>query len=139
MPHGVALTSRTYMGSVVVPWTMTLVQDIGHLLLQVGDMGEALRFYRDTLGFGVPGKVDPVWTVVTTKGAAITLFARKEPVPCALRDGWSPFEFHVANFEEAANTLERAGYTVQRKGVNLGLVQDPWGNVLRLHDHREDG
>lgn len=127
------------MVCIVVAQTMALIQDIGHLLLQVGDMEQALRFYRDTLGFGVPGKVDPVWTVVSTKGGAITLFARKEPVPCALSDGWSPFELHVADFEEAATTLERGGYTVQRKSANLGLVQDPWGNVLRLHDHREDG
>jgi len=125
------------MVCVVVRRNMALVQDIGHMLLQVGDMEEALRFYRDTLGFSVPGTVNPVWTVVTTKGGALTLYARKEPVPCALRDGWSPFELHVANFEEAANALERAGYAVQRKDANLGCVQDPWGNVLRLHDHRQ--
>ena len=117
---------------------MSLVQDMGHLLLQVGNMEEALRFYRDTLGFGVPGKVDPVWTVVTTKGGAVTLFSRKDPVPCALPDGWSPFEFHVANFAEAADALERAGYKVKRMGAGMGWVEDPWGNLLRLHDHRAD-
>ncbi len=28
-----------------------LVSDIGHIILQVGNMDEALRLYRDTLGF----------------------------------------------------------------------------------------
>ena len=117
---------------------MSLILDMGHVILEVGDMEKALRFYRDTLGFQVPGKVDPVWTVVTTKGGALTLYHKKDPVPCVLRDGGSPFNLHVANFHDAADAWERAGYAVHRDSENAGFVKDPWGNVLRMHDHREN-
>ena len=116
---------------------MGLVQDIGHIVLEVGDMDKALRFYRDTLGFQVPGEVNPTWTVVTAKGGALTLYRKKSPIPCALRKSGSPFNVHVANFEVAADAIERAGYAVHRKGQHGGYVKDPWGNVLWLHDHRE--
>ena len=117
---------------------MALIQDIGHLVLEVGDMEQALRLYRDALGLSVRGKVDPVWTVVQTEGGSLTLFRKKDPVPCVRRDGESPFNLHVANFEEAADALERAGHPVRRSDANTGSVRDPWGNVLSLHDHRND-
>ncbi len=121
-----------------MPRAMKPVQDIGHVFLEVGDMEEALRFYRDTLGFTVKGKSDPVWTIVETAGGSLTLFRKKDPVPCARRDGGSPFNFHVANFEDAAKEIERAGFPVLRGDANTGSVRDPWGNVLSLHDHRND-
>ena len=117
---------------------MGLVTDIGHLVLQVGDMEEALRFYRDGLGFRVTDVEGPMWTVVETAGGALTLYRRPNPVPCELPGQESPFNLHVANFEEAADALEAAGYQVHRNGDHEGFVRDPWGNVLRLHDHREN-
>ena len=116
---------------------MKLVEDIGHVFLEVGDMEQALRFYRDALGFSVKGKVDPVWTIVETAGGSLTLFRKKDPIPCARKDGGSPFNFHVANFEDAATAIEAAGYAVHRGDANTGSVRDPWGNVLSLHDHRK--
>ncbi len=116
---------------------MAIVRDIGHIILDVGDMEKALRLYRDVLGFQVKGDVDPVWTVVAAEGGALTLYRRKDPVPCVLRGGTSPFNLHVANFEEAADALEQGGYVVHRDSENAGSVTDPWGNVLGLHDHRE--
>jgi catechol 2,3-dioxygenase-like lactoylglutathione lyase family enzyme len=116
---------------------MAIVQDIGHLIFEVGDMDAAMRFYRDALGFKVAGKVDPVWTVVATTGGTLTLFRKKDPIPCALAKGGSPLNLHVGDFKSAADALERAGYVVHREGENAGSVKDPWGNVLGLHDHRK--
>jgi len=116
---------------------MPIVQDIGHLVFEVGDMEKALRFYRDTLGFTVAGKTDPVWTVLATKGGTLTLFRKKDPIGCSVGKDGSPLNLHVANFETASEALEHAGYVVHRDGENSGSVKDPWGNVLGLHDHRE--
>ncbi len=120
-----------------MPASVGLVTDMGHITLEVGDMEEALRLYRDALGLAVVGKVNPVWTVVATEGGALTLYQKKAPIPCARRDGESPINLHVANFEEAGAVLERAGYRVRRAGAGSGVVQDSWGNVVGLHDHRE--
>ncbi len=121
-----------------------LVTDIGHLVLQVGNMEEALRLYRDTLGFEViQGRAAPVWTVLRIKGGELTLFRpvpeyAEKLVPLALRDGEdSPIELHVLNFEEAIDHLGKKGYKVSQKGKHGGLLIDPWGNMIKLHDHRE--
>jgi len=116
---------------------MAIVEDFGHLVFEVGDMDKAIRFYRDALGFTVAGKVDPVWTVVATKGGTLTLYRRKDPIPCTLRNGGSPLSLHVGDFTKAADALERTGYAVRRMDENSGSVTDLWGNVLGLHDHRK--
>jgi len=129
----VHISPEDYRGSVGI------VQDIGHLLLPVDDMDKALAFYRDLLGFHVVGKGSPVWTVIGTKGGQLTLWRTSEIPKVALgpKGDSSPFEFHVENFEDAASALESKGVRVRRTGAHAGTVWDPFGNVLRLHDHRE--
>lgn len=117
---------------------MALVTDMGHVVLEVGNMEEALRIYRDGLGLSVRGKVDPVWTVVAAEGGSLTLFRKDGPVPCVRSDGESPFNLHVANFADAADALERSGLSVGREDAHSGSIRDPWGNVLGLHDHRKE-
>lgn len=117
---------------------MGLVRDMGHIVLEVGDMETALRLYRDALGLAVQGTVDPTWTVVIAPGGSLTLYRKKAPVPCVRKGGGTPFDFHVANFEEAAAVIELAGYEVQRRDEHGGSVRDPWENLIGLHDHRED-
>jgi len=116
-----------------------IVQDIGHILLPVEDMEKALAFYRDLLGFRVVGKGSPVWTVIETKGGQLTLWRTSEIPKVALgpKADSSPFEFHVENFEDAASALESKGIRVRRNGAHAGTIWDPFGNVLRIHDHRE--
>jgi predicted enzyme related to lactoylglutathione lyase len=111
---------------------------MGHVILEIGDMETALRLYRDALGLAVQGSVNATWTVVAAAGGSLTLFRKKTPVPCVRKDGGSPFDFHVANFEEAAAAIERAGYEVLRRDAHGGSVRDPWDNVIGLHDHREE-
>ena len=102
-------------------------------------MEKALAFYRGLLGFRVVGKDSPVWTVVETTGGQLTLWRTSEIPKVALgpKGDSSPFEFHVENFEDAASKLESKGVRVRRSGRHAGTVWDPFGNVLRIHDHRE--
>ena len=118
---------------------MGIVQDIGHILLPVDDMEKALAFYRDLLGFRVVGKGSPVWTVIETKGGQLTLWRTTEIPKVALgpKGDSSPFEFHVENFEAAAAHLESKGIRVRRNEAHAGTIWDPFGNVLRVHDHVE--
>lgn len=118
---------------------MRLVQGIGHIILQVGDMDAAVRLYRDVLGLATAGGVDSVWTVATASGGSLTLFRTRNPVPCALSGGGTPINLHMHNFEEAAGELESKGYRVRREDAHSGFLIDPWGNVIGLHDHRKSG
>lgn len=116
-----------------------LVSDIGHIAIPVRDMERALGFYRDILGFIVEGKEDAVWTVITTEGARLTLYRRKDFAPIAIGpegDG-TPFLFHVGDFGKAAAILESQGVRVKREGKHSGVIWDPSGNALGLHDHLE--
>jgi catechol 2,3-dioxygenase-like lactoylglutathione lyase family enzyme len=116
------------------------VSGIGHIVIPVHNMELALSFYRDALGFDVVGDVDPVWTVVDAKGASLTLFLQVDSPRIALgseRDE-SPFFFHVSCFTDSATELEKRGFRVRREDSNQGIVWDPSGNVLGLHDHRTE-
>ena len=117
---------------------MGVVQDIGHILLEVGGMEAALRFYRDALGLTVQGTVNPTWTVVAAPGGSLTLFSKKTPNPCVRKGGGTPIDLHVSDFDEAAASLERAGYRVERRDSHGGSVRDPWDNLIGLHDHRDE-
>ncbi len=117
-----------------------LVTDIGHIILQVRSMEEALRLYRDILGFELVKEQSssPVWKVLRTRSGELTLFRVEKPVPLVLRDEEdTPITLHVANFEVAADRLEQQGYKVKRQGKNSGTLVDPWGNLVGMHDHRE--
>ncbi|MFQ5918452.1 MAG: VOC family protein [Thermoplasmata archaeon] len=116
-----------------------LVSDIGHILVGVEDMDRALAFYRDGLGFQVVGKADPMWTVVAVPGGQLTLYKQERVTPIALGEEGlaTPISLHVANFEEAARALEAGGERVEPGDPHHGLVWDPFGNVLELHDHRK--
>lgn len=117
-----------------------IVTDLGHLLIPVKDMDRALDFYRDLLGFQVEGEENPVWTVVAVGDGRLTLYRQPKLPAIALgpEADWSPFELHVANFEEAADFLESQGVRVMREDEHIGATWDPFGNVLRIHDHRKE-
>ncbi len=117
-----------------------LVTDIGHILLQVGDIEKALRLYVDTLGFELVRErsSSPVWKVIKTQGGELTLYKPGNLAPLVLRDPEnSPVTLHVENFEEATALLVEAGYKVQKLSKSAGNLIDPWGNIIGLHDHRQ--
>ena len=117
----------------------TAVIGAGHVVIPVDDMSLALKFYRDSLGFPVSGKVDDFWTVVDARGMKLTLFVQPDSPRIALgpKGEDSPFFFHVTNFLRSATALKSKGYRVKRFDDHQGIVWDPAGNVLGLHDHRK--
>ena len=118
---------------------MAIIQDIGHLILPVDDMPKALAFYRDLLGFRVVGKGSPVWTVIEAQGGQVTLWSTDKlaKVSYGPEGEDTPFEFHVEDFEKAADLLESKNIRVKRFSISTGIVWDPFGNAFRVHDHRE--
>ena len=114
-----------------------LISEIGHIVIPVGEMKQALSFYRGLLGFGIEGKEDPVWTVISTQGVRFTLFRQKDFPPIALgpKGEETPFLFHVKDFQKTADFLESRGVRMKRESEHAGIVWDPFGNVLGLHDH----
>ena len=114
-----------------------LVTDIGHIILQVGDMDKAVKLYCDTLGFELK-EHSSEWSVISTELGELTLYKTPKITPLVLRGSEAtPINLHVTNLEEAADQLEKKGYSVKRKGKNSGTLTDPWGNLLELHDHRK--
>ena len=96
------------------------------MVLLVGSMDEALKLYRDTLGFEVREQ-SPEWTVLTTKLGELTLYKTPKTTPLVLRDSEdSPINLHVTDFQRAADILEKTGYSVKRRGRNSGILRDPW-------------
>jgi len=114
-----------------------LISDIGHIILQVGDMDKAVNLYCETLGFELK-EHSPEWSVISTKLGELTLYKTPKITPLVLRGAdVTPISLHVTSFEEAADQLEKKGYSVKRKGKNSGTLEDPWGNMIDLHDHRK--
>jgi len=113
------------------------VSDIGHIILEVGDMDRAIKLYCDTLGFELKER-SAEWTVISTKLGELTLCKTRVVTPLVLRDAdETPIILHVHNFKEAASQLEKEGYLVHHAGRNSGTLTDPWGNKVGLHDHRK--
>lgn len=114
-----------------------LVQGVGHLILPVSDMEASITFYRDLLGFPVRGAINPVWTELEAGGFPLTLYRDEESPRVALgpsgRD--TPFVFHVADYQAVEAQLRQRGIRCLREGDHQGVIWDPSGNVLRLHDH----
>ena len=114
-----------------------LVEGVGHIILPVKDMDASIGFYRDFLGFGVKGGVNPIWTELDAGGFPLTLYRDEESPPVALgpRGDGTPIVFHVASYAVAEAELRRVGVRFEREGEYQGVIWDPSGNVLRLHDH----
>lgn len=115
-----------------------VVSEFGHLIRNVKEMDSTVHFYRDVLGFPVVGKLNPVWTVVNAQGVKLTLFLQPRGPRLAFgrRKDDSPLYLHVQNFDKAATALESSGYRVVRVDPHQGVVWDPAGNLIGLHDHR---
>ena len=102
-----------------------------------GNVDKAVKLYCDTLGFELK-EHSSEWSVTSTKLGDLTLYKTPKITPLILRGAdATPISLHVRSFEEAAEQLEKNGYSVKRKGKGSGTLTDPWGNLLEPHDHRK--
>lgn len=107
-----------------MPRGMGIAKPEWRAFLRADDLEKGVAFYGDLLGLPVENET-PGW--VDFPGFSLTL-------------GTEAFlEFHVDDFEEAARRLEARGVAVTRESPHGGKVEDPFGNVIGLHDHRAEG
>ena len=75
---------------------------------------------------------------MTANLGELTLYKTPKTTPLVLEDSDdTPINLHVADFQQAADVLERKGYKVKRQRRSSGILYDPWGNTIALHDHRK--
>lgn len=117
-----------------------LVLDVGSMVLHVKDLDEGLRFYHDLLGFQVTDGAHRgcCHRVKIGAGASeLVLLEIDDHTPLAMKC-WgldSPVQLRVSNFAQAATFLEGKGVRVERDDEHSGVVWDPSGNAIGLHDH----
>jgi hypothetical protein len=79
-------------------------------------MDKAVKLYRDTLGFELK-EHSPEWSVIATKLGELTLYKTPKLTPLVLRGS------EATNFEEAADQLEKKGYSVKVRARTQALLQ----------------
>jgi len=112
---------------------------IGHVHLHVADIGEALRFYRDAIGFELQAQM-PTACFVSAGGYHhhvgfnVWRGERVPPVdPGAVGMGWFTVVVPDAGALEAVATrLRAAGLGFARADDGTISVSDPSGNALRV-------
>jgi catechol 2,3-dioxygenase len=109
---------------------------VGHLHLHVGDIDEALRFYRDVIGFEVMTRF-PSAAFIAAGGYHHHLGLntwRGDGVPPA-PDGvvglrrWTLVVPEAAQIDELRSRVQGAGLPYEDSGDGV-LVRDPWNNQL---------
>ena len=104
---------------------------INHVAIEVGDLDEALAWYRRILDFELRGRVGDRMAFIDIGDQFIAVAAgRAQP-----RDGARHFGLVVDDKEAVRAALERAGMSVQPAG-SLDFL-DPWGNHVQVVDYRE--
>jgi catechol 2,3-dioxygenase len=112
---------------------------VGHVHLQVGDLGHAVYFYRDVVGFEVVTRYGPSAAFLSAGGyhhhlGLNTWAGVGAPPPPPGSRGLRWFEVAVPDPEALAALLERAtaaGYPAAQAG-DAHLIAEPAGAQLRL-------
>ncbi len=102
---------------------MAILNGEWRAFIRVDDLQKGLAFYGDLLGLPVERVTEDY---VDFPGFSLT------------RVGDAPLEFHVDDFERAAQQLREANVEIHEGDEHKGKVRDPFGNLLGLHDHRVD-
>jgi predicted enzyme related to lactoylglutathione lyase len=115
-----------------------------NVLLPVGDLAEAVAFYRRA-GFGITARLDEAGIAVLRVGAETPgLLLRVEealghrPPPWASPRVW----LEVPDAKAAARALTAAGITPLDVPASVATgwtveISDPWGNVIGFTDYRK--
>ena len=118
-----------------------IVRGIDFVISHVGDVKDAVAFYRDTLGIEAPLIRDGVisgdgeedtWTEFDTKPVALALVKWEQEA------GRPGIALAVDDVEEATETLRSKGVEIVMEPTASGScimswVRDPWGNLLCIH------
>lgn len=113
----------------------------------VDDVDEAVRFYRDLLGFALemhnPSRFaalsrDDLRLLINAPGAGSAGKAGGDPRP----GGWSRFQIETDDLDAMIARLREAGATFRGETAEAGagrqiLLEDPSGNVVELFEHAE--
>jgi catechol 2,3-dioxygenase-like lactoylglutathione lyase family enzyme len=104
-----------------------MVRGVANVWVPVEDIGRALDFYRDTLGFSVI-KEDGPWAEIDANGLNIGLNGRE---PQGARAGGGP----VVTFQPEA-PLEGAVEDLEGKEVEFSaeISEHEWGRVVTFKD-----
>jgi catechol 2,3-dioxygenase-like lactoylglutathione lyase family enzyme len=103
---------------------------INHVALEVGDLGEALSFYRSFLAFELRGRV-PGMAFLDAGDQFLALSEGRRQGP----DDDRHFGIVVDDRDAVRAALRDAGIKPMRgRGLR---VRDPWGNLLEIVDYRE--
>jgi catechol 2,3-dioxygenase len=114
---------------------------IGHVHLQVSDLGAAERFYSGLLGFDVTVRGYPGALFVSAGGyhhhiGLNTWHSLDAPSPAPGSIGLRNFEIRLPNADELDRILQRvgtAGIEIRREGAG-SLIRDPSGNGVLLRE-----
>lgn len=112
---------------------------------QVNDVGRALAFYTQQLGFRVVQQAGPVLAIVARGDLYLILggpeSSGSRPLPDGRRQepgGWNRIVLYVDDLESTIASLEKVGARFRNK-VEVGpggkqiQVDDPDGNPIELH------
>jgi lactoylglutathione lyase len=104
---------------------------INHLALEVGDVDEALAWYRRFFEFQLRGRAGASMAFIDIGDQFIALAAgRAQPADQARH-----FGLVVDDKEAVRSALQGAGVRVQASGAVD--FSDPWGNHVQVVDYRE--
>lgn len=110
----------------------------------VRDVGEAVQFYTQRLGFAVRQQFGPAMAILTRGDLSLWLAgpaaSASQPMPDGRKPepgGWSRFVLPVADVAALVATLRQNGVTfrsdiVEGPGGKQALCEDPSGNVIEL-------
>ena len=114
------------------------VLGLDNVFVEVGDLDEAVRFYRDGLGLPVAKRFDGMGMVLLQIGDETPgLGVRAVPEP---RVGGQKVWLEVADAQAAAEELAAKGIRPLTPPFSIPTgwafeVLDPWGNVIGLTDY----
>lgn len=121
------------------PWTGAPIGTvIGHVHLYVRELDQAAAFYHDALGFDKIVWSYPGALFLSAGGyhhhLGTNTWAASSPI--ASDDDAKLIEWEVVvpttkDVSDAASSLERAGFSVERSG-QTAAARDPWGTQLRI-------
>lgn len=104
---------------------------INHVAIEVGDIEEALAWYRRLFDFELRGRVGTRMAFLDMGDQFIAMSAgRDQP-----GDGARHFGLVVDDREEVRSALQREGIDVQSSDSVDFL--DPWGNHIQIVDYRD--